>query len=356
MAIKPRRSCLEINQLARYTPILRWKRGERVGVQKLTSAGKTGVTPLFLIAPDQFKQKTATGSKPARSAAEAFADEIKTAWGSTPFYLDASALAPSAAHPNPLIDIANAARIIGLNLIPATRLTATAAYQADVVAVATADARGVALRVDMQGLTSAASWSTAWPHALSDTDLIADFADQIGFVAALGAAVNTAFSSLHSATLWRSISVAGSSIPANLTGYTAGLHPIVRSEWSLWQQLNAASLPYQIHFGDYATIPLAAPPAGIAWGFPISVRYTLPGHFLICRGVGTTGFGGVDMDVQLSGHATSITMYPQRNALSHCWGDQRIDAIAAGGSPGNLETWVQISTNRHIEITRNRLP
>ena len=342
--------------MAQYTPILRWKRGERVGVQRLTPAGKTDVTPLFLIAPDQFKEKPATASAPVRSAAEALAAELKTAWGTTPFYLDASALVPSAAHTNPLVDIANAARVIGLQLIPATRLTATAAYQADVLAVATVDTRGVALRVDMQGLTSAASWTTAWPHALGATDLIADFADQIGVVAALGAAVNTAFSSLHSATLWRSVTVAGSSIPANLTGYAAGLHPIIRSEWSLWDQLNSASLPYQIHFGDYATIPLAAPPAGIDWGFPISVRYTLPGHFLICRGVGTTGFGGVTMDVQLSGHATSITMYAHRNALAHCWGDQRIDAIAGGGSPGNLESWVQISTNRHIEITRNRLP
>jgi len=342
--------------LANYTPILRWKRGERVGVQRLGVATRAGVTPLFMIAPDQFKQKPATAGTAARTAAQAFVAEVQTAWGTSPFYLDASGLTPTAAHPNPLVDIATAARAAGLQLIPATRLTASGAYQADVSLVALVDGRGVALRVDMQGMTSASAWTSSWPHSLGDTDLIVDFADQIQIVAGMGATINHAFATLHAGTAWRTVSVAGSSIPANLTGYAAGLHRIGRAEWALWTNLNAASLPYQVHFGDYATVPLAAPPAGIAWGFPISVRYTLPTEFLICRGVGTTGFGGVDMDVQLSGHARSIVGFAGRTPLPGCWGDQRIDAIAAGGSPGNLETWVQISTNRHIEITRSILP
>ena len=98
------------------------------------------------------------------------------------------------------------------------------------------------------------------------------------------------------------------------------------------------------------------PPAGIKWGFPINVRYTLPQDFLICRGVSTTGYGGVDMDKQLVGHAKDIVSYSGRHRIS-CWGDGEIDNIASGKtSQGNLETWVQISVNRHIELTRQQIP
>jgi hypothetical protein len=65
----------------------------------------------------------------------------------------------------------------------------------------------------------------------------------------------------------------------------------------------------------------------------------------------------VDMDVQLLGHARTIRGYAGRGALTHCWGDEKIDRIAARtDGPGNLETWVQIGVNRHIELVRSRLP
>lgn len=343
--------------MTHYTPILRWKRGERVALQNVATARRTGVTPLLFLAADQFKGKEPNSSSPARTAAECFVTEVRNAWGIGPFYLDASGVAPTPAHPHPLVDIALAARAAGLQLIPATRQSASGSYQADVQAVAAIDLRGVALRVDMQGLTSAATWTGSWAHALGDTDLIVDFADQVGVVAAMGGSVVHAFSTLHAAGAWRMVSVAGSNIPANLTGYVAGVHTLPRAEYQLWQQLDAAGLHYPISFGDYCTVPLAAPPAGIAWGFPISVRYTLDQEFLICRGVGTTGFSGVDMDLQLTQHAQTIVGFPARARLAGCWADDRIDAIAAASSgPGNLESWVQISVNRHIELTRDRLP
>jgi hypothetical protein len=136
----------------------------------------------------------------------------------------------------------------------------------------------------------------------------------------------------------------------------AGLHTIPREEVQLWSDIANAGLPYRIDFGDYATPPIAEPPPAIAWGYPINVRYTLAKDFLICRGVKTTGFGGVDMDTQLIGHAQSIVAYTQRGPIN-CWADNYIDQIAAKTiGPGNLETWVQIGINRHIELVRSLLP
>ena len=98
-------------------------------------------------------------------------------------------------------------------------------------------------------------------------------------------------------------------------------------------------------------------PQGIAWGFPINVKYTLANGFLICRGVKTTGLGAQDMDAQLVGHAGTIVAFPTRAPLVHCGGDRHIDDIYSGATgPGNLETWVTIGVNRHAELVRHLLP
>ena len=342
--------------MARYTPILRLMRGERVGLQKLTAAGRTNVAPIFVLAPKQYVGKKQTKNKPAVPAPTVIANDIMTAWGTSPFFLDASALPTGASH-HPIVDIAAATRALGLNLIPAAPLSAPLPYQQAVSGVVVTDKRGIGLRVDLNQFSSAAQWISHWPFPRASTDLIVDVADNAPMVAGLGAAVTHVFQQLPHGSQWRSVTIAGTSMPENFSGLVAGTHLIHRSEVTLWQQLSGAQLPYRIDFGDYASIPTVPPPAGIAWGFPINVRYTLANDFLICRGVGTTGFGGVELAPQLIGHATSIMQYAGRGALAHCWADQTIDKIGLGiASPQGLEHWVQIGVNRHIELVRSLLP
>ena len=146
-------------------------------------------------------------------------------------------------------------------------------------------------------------------------------------------------------------------MPDNFAGMTKGLHLFKRSEWRLWRDLASAKLPYAVGYGDYATVAINPAPEGIAWGYPINVRYTLDDEFLICRGVGTTGPSGVDLDVQLLSHAKSIVKYPTRHPLAHCWADTTIDKIATGAAPTQgLEHWVQLAVNRHIELVVSSLP
>ncbi|WP_457492253.1 beta family protein [Tardiphaga sp. P5_C7] len=342
--------------MVNYVPILRWKRGERIGLSNVSATTKPSVTPLIVLGPDHFKGKKPTASKPAVTPALHLAQEIANDWGSTAFYLDATAIPDPPTGVHAIVDIAIACGQLGLKMIPATRLGSSPAYQHGVLTVVAADKRGVALRTDLQGMTSASVWTPNWPFPVPDTDLLVDFADNIAAVSSLGATLNQAFASLHLGPTWRSVVSIGTSMPANFSGFMAGLHLIRRIELDLWTQLAAAGLPYAISYGDYATVPLAAPPPGIAWGYPINVKYTLKNEFLICRGVGTTGLGGVDMDQQLIGHAKAIVGYPNRGRIA-CWADDRVDAIAVTTEPpSGLEHWVRISVCRHIELTRANLP
>lgn len=345
----------------RYVPILRPKRGERVGIQQLTPAGRQEVVPLFVLTSDRYVGKAQTKNHAAVSAPNHFVQEIETAWSQAPFYLDASAL-PHGSGQNPLVAIANRARARNLNLIPATSMAAIPVYQQAVNHVVNADHRGVALRIGLQELSTAATWRAGWPHPLDETDLIVDVGANVANVQALGAGpLSNVFRNLHQGTVWRTVTFVGTSMPDNFQGYLAGSHLLQRIEWSIWQALItptlAHRLPYTLDYGDYATVPLNPPPTGIRWGFPINVRYTLDGEFLICRGVNTTGLGAVDMDQQLIAHAQQIVAFPQRGPLPNCWADIEIDAIATGtAGAGNLEHWVQIGVNRHIERVRTLLP
>lgn len=341
--------------MARYVPILRWKRGERVGLRNLTLAARQRSTPLFLLGADQYKLRPATNTRAAVPAPASFVQEIQNAWGQERFMLDASAL-PAVAGQHPLLSIALACAAAGLQMIPATNLGASGAYQAGVTAVA-AMGNGVCLRIDLQEAASLANWIHQWPHPIHQTDLIVDFGSEMGTIANLGAALDQVFVNLHGGSQWRSVAIAGTSMPQNFTGYMAGLHVLPRREWTLWHHLHGLQLPYQLDYGDFTATSPGAPPPMIAWGYPINVKYTLPDSFLICRGVGTTGPQGVDASIQLRGHANSITTYAQRYPLPLCWADTTIDLIANGNAgPQGPEHWVQLSVNRHIELVALLLP
>ncbi|HSX60038.1 MAG TPA: hypothetical protein VLF18_07560 [Tahibacter sp.] len=339
-----------------YFPIVRLMRGERTALTHLSVQGKADVKPIFVIGHDKYRAKAATSSQPAIAAANVIASQLQAAWGVNEFYLNAS-LIPDGQHAHPLADVALACRQIGLAMIPVLPFAATNAYAQACLAAAQTDRRGIMLSVDVPTFASAAQWIGNFNHPIAATDLLLDLGDNIGNFSALGPPAVQMLHQLHGAGSWRAVAIAGTSIPENFSGYGAGIHLLPRAELGFWHNAIQSGLPYRLDFSDYTTVSTAPAPPGISWGFPINAKYTLPSDFLVCRGVGTTGPGAVDMDVQLLAHAQAIRSYPGRTALAHCWADSRIDQIAAGTTgTGNLENWVALAVNRHIEITRHVIP
>jgi hypothetical protein len=166
-------------------PFLRWKRGEQVALHHLSDAAKACVKPLILLASEQYKERKARGKTEARTSAMAFCEEAKSALVGMPFMLNAAEL-PDDEGEHPLLHIAESARETGLTFIPVARLDDPEPYLKAVQSVANTDGRGVALCVDLEEMTSAASWDGTWFCPPSDTDLIVDFADNVDNVAKLG--------------------------------------------------------------------------------------------------------------------------------------------------------------------------
>jgi hypothetical protein len=323
----------------------------------LSAAAKSRITPLFLLGSEQFKVKAATQSQAAVPAPAAFTQEVLQSWGSSAFFLDASSLPSAPTHAHPLVLIAASARALGLPLVPVANLGVSPQYIAAIQAVDGADHFGVCLRIDMQEAFSVGTWLHQWPFQTSHTDLIIDFGENVATAAALGALLDTMFQGINAFGAWRSVTMAGTSMPQNFTGFTAGQHLIPRVEAQLWKRLTALPLSYQLDFGDFTSVTTGVTPSNIAWGYPINVKYTLPNEFLILRGVKTTGPSGVDMDVQLRGHAAGIRNYAPRHSIPNAWSDNTIDQIAVGtAQPKGLEHWVQLGVNRHIELMHAILP
>jgi hypothetical protein len=256
----------------RYTPILRWKQGERIALVKLSPAAREDVTPNIVIMQGQFdpsskpknpskvvRRKTSKKSPPPPT--EYLAKQIADAWGKTTFFLDASDLNGTLSK-HPLDDISAKANAAGLSLAPSMKLSAPSVYAAAVARVAKQDGRGVALRITLDQIGNA-TWMGKWPIPFAETDLIIDLANSVATVLALGRSIFAPFQSLHRANAWRSVTLAGGNIPANLSGYTVGRTSLPRAELQLWSSLKAANLDYQLHFGDYTTIGPDATTEGI---------------------------------------------------------------------------------------------
>jgi hypothetical protein len=338
----------------KYVPILNWKRGERTALLHTTS--RADVVPLLVLGADRFVGRAETPTRAATSRETYFAETLDKCWGKAPIYLDASRLSPNPNGLHPLSDIVFASISLGQNIIPSTKLGAPQPYQNAIMLSHQMTGSGFALRVDLQEFSSAHSWVSSMPLPMQNVDLIVDLGSNVQLNSFAVNALDPYFASLFGGAQWRSVTVAGSSMPENFTGLAAGQYQIARIEWALWRRLSNLKLGYRLDYGDYATVPTILPPEGIAWGFPINVKYTTSDHFYVCRGVRTVGASSVDMDQQLIGHAQQIVAYPNRGPLP-CWADSTIDNIAAQNEgPGGLERWVEIGVSRHIERVRTDLP
>jgi hypothetical protein len=87
----------------RYIPILKWKRGERRAIKAVSAAMARDVCPLINVTEDTFTDQPETARSEVMPASFLFADEVYKHWGARPFFLDASAIQPSATGIHPLI-------------------------------------------------------------------------------------------------------------------------------------------------------------------------------------------------------------------------------------------------------------
>jgi len=144
------------------------------------------------------------------------------------------------------------------------------------------------------------------------------------------------------------VTLAGGSFPFNLTGIAKGNTLIPRVEWKVWKKILSA-YP-DIRFGDYAVTnpdplaeidPLKINPSA-------AIRYALQSEWMLLKagGVRTYGFG------QYNDLCELLILEPDYSTEEFSFGDEKYNFHAQPGAPtGNMTTWRRDATSHHLALT-----
>lgn len=353
-----------------YMPILLTRRGERSAVGDSRPEVLERIMPLWAVAPVPWDAEAEAPAKSVEEHIEGVEGELLRCWGRRAAYVDTFYLddAPVSSGRHPLVAIVERALALGLSLTPVTgpdRLPAH--HAAAALAVALRPDLGLCLRVPMafalewQSGTASPSWDlsslvTSLGATPETTDLVVDFGDNVDAPTAAAALMRAITSSVPYLHRWRSLTFAGTSMPASMAGVpTMQITPYARGEWETYVDLvGGAPLGRQVRFGDYGVqhpdLTLDVDPRFMR--VFSAFRYATASGWLIARGL-ELRVDGYEHVHELAGLTVS---HPDYAGPAFSEGDRWLDACAnekscvGKGCPshGNPERWRRVSTNHHL--------
>ncbi|KUP23110.1 beta family protein [Paenibacillus sp. DMB5] len=352
-----------------YVPILKWKRGEQVALEKLPLPLKAALTPLIEIVPVTYDYKNDCPKETIDEHLSDFGQQLSKSWGTEKpvfidlAYLDESETMHDGSHP--LEFLFEQVRTEGLRGIPVTGNGRGLEYQENVKKLNSIDKNGVCIRLEDEDFIGTAQILDDLLIQLNvieeEVDIIIDLGsitkeNQSSSVITATAVIN----SINTINKYRSLTVVGSGFPQNLstqvsTGTTGS---VPRYEWLVWKSI------YKIKdkllriptFGDYTInspdlIEMDPRKMQMAAG----IRYTSIDNYYIFRGISirkanSGGWG------QAKALCQEIIKHPCYCGPTFSWGDEYINDCAKGtASTGTAETWRRVGTNHHLTFITNEL-
>ncbi len=322
-----------------YLPILRGEPAELAALGWLDDAVKTHVVPLVELSPTEL---------------DGAATRIRDGWGAErPILLDAVGLDPRArvAGDHPIVDLFDACRG-RVKAIPVGGLGRGIDHTAAIAGVAAAQGRGAALRLDAADLAAASGhqrlteeWLAVVDLAPADVDLVIDLGEvsEPGHMGSLLAA-HEALAALPYAVEWRSVTLAGTSIPRlPRNGNSDSEELCTRLDWRLWKMVARDDVPRSPDFGDRVFAP-----ADSASG--MTITYTTGCSWLVVKRRRVAP--RVD---ELRAASQLVSARPEFAGREHCRGCAFIVACASGAAPGTPGTWRSLTACHHIHASVEEL-
>jgi hypothetical protein len=154
---------------------------------------------------------------------------------------------------------------------------------------------------------------------------------------------------------WRTLTLAGSAFPVNLSQFTAHVPEITpRTEWRVWTQVvsnpDLVRLPA---FGDYAVQhPEPSEINPKLMKMSAQLRYARQDDWLIFKGRNVRDYG----HDQFTKICEGLAKMPDFRGAAFSWGDKYIADCAAGtDGPGNATTWRKVATSHHLAVVSAQL-
>lgn len=328
-----------------YVPVLKWKSGERIAVQRLSDDVKNSILPMFQIMKN--------------SDCEEVSDQINRAWGPGAFYLDF--------HQDYTENKAQfLAEFIKLaSFIPVVTPDTCDIYK-ELFKQEKVKDQGIAIRLTSQNYDSAIEVTRDITQSLNVATNASDIIIDIGQVSLpknvlspFAIAIQNLIKEL-SALHFRRIIMIGSSFPENLSVKQNAITPLPRIEWAIWQIVQK-KYP-NVVFGDYGSDDPLDPEFDGGFTIVPTIRYTAKDCWYIFRGIYNRQ---IPYDFSQF-HTLSQKLINEKEIYSgqdFSWGDKVIfdcantecAGIGEHCNHGNLSTWVKIAVNHHITYVMHQI-
>src|SRR5690242_13646584 len=138
-----------------YVPVLKAKKGELVGLERLDPAVGQAMTPLLEVPPIPWDFVADGPAKTIDAHLPPVSNQIQRHWGTRAFFLDTLYLDDNdrlADGRTPAAAVLEECRVAALSAIPVTGVGRGATHHADVAAAVALDGRGAAIRVVAEDL------------------------------------------------------------------------------------------------------------------------------------------------------------------------------------------------------------
>ncbi len=348
-----------------YVPILKTKGGELLALRDLEARTKSLITPLLEMQPPGWDFEKKKPSKSVASQLDTSIAKIEKAWaGESPLFIDTLPLAedPVDGGASPLCYVLRELEAVGVQCVPVLHLAAGAANISCVKKHLKDNGRGCCLRLTMSDLGTDALESTieslrkAIGVPYEDVDLILD---QEAFSSKETPRVLYAakawLRSIPQVDSWRSLTLAGTSFPIDMTEFrAASMNLAQRAELYVWEAIiQAPAIPRFPAFGDYGIQHprlLELDPRLITMS--ANIRYAADRDWLLLRGRGVRKHGWQ----QYEDLCKKLVKRQEFKGSTHCAGCDYIGNCASGTvSHGNAMTWRRVGTTHHITLVADQI-
>ena len=348
-----------------YVPILKAKAGELLAIRDLTAATRKLFTPLFEIQLPtwDFEEKKLT--KSIQDQLDRSAERIAKAWsGEGPTFIDTILLENDQLGngDHPLEHILQVLDSLGVESISVVYLGSSAKAVACAAKHVAANHRGACLRLTIEDIDTDSLEADIKEllEALSiepkDVDLLLDleaFSPSEHARVLLSARVS--LQSIPYLTDWRTLTLAGTSFPVNLSPFAADTeNSIPRTELIVWDTLVRSNrIARKPAFSDYGIQhPELAELDPRIITMSASIRYAADDHWVIVRGRSVRKKGWA----QYNSLSKKLAARSEFSGNTHCWGCNYVKDCAAGAvSHGNATTWRRVGTAHHVTLVAEQI-